>query len=165
ELPGDSTIRYAAFLRDISEKVALQAQLLERERLASLGMAASILAHEIGNPLNNVSLEAQLLERKLKKGITPGAERAQSILEEVERLKRLLDDFRSLSRSSHHSFESCDLAEIGDYTVLQLQEQAKQNRVVIERSLTRGSAIVQGQPDKLRQVALNLAQNAIEAMP
>src|SRR5690606_3281751 len=113
ELPPDSPVRYAAFLRDISEKVEMQAQLLEQERLASLGMASSILAHEIGNPLNNISLEAQLLRRRMNKVAEPGAVRANNILDEVERLKRLLDEFRSVARSRQGAFESCDLADVG----------------------------------------------------
>lgn len=165
ELPGDEPVRFAAFLRDISEKTALQEQLLERERLASLGMAASILAHEIGNPLNNISLEAQLLERRMKKAADAGVERARSILDEVGRLSRLLDEFRSVSRANSGVFQRCDLADIGDYTALHLHEEARRAKVRLERAIERGRAVVLGHPDKLRQVALNLAKNALEAMP
>jgi two-component system, LuxR family, sensor kinase FixL len=165
ELPGDSPIRYAAFLRDISEKTALQAQLLERERLASLGMAASILAHEIGNPLNNIYLEAQLLERRLKKSADVNADRSKNIMAEVSRLVRLLDEFRSVSRAHQRSFEPCDLAEIADYTAAQVETQARTNGVSIQSEAGRSAIPVLGSPDKLRQVALNLAKNAIEAMP
>lgn len=88
ELPPDSPVRYAAFLRDISEKSEMQAKLLEQERLASLGMASSILAHEVGNPLNSIGLEAQLLSRRMNKTADPGAPRIGNILEEIERLRR-----------------------------------------------------------------------------
>jgi hypothetical protein len=88
-----------------------------------------------------------------------------NILDEVERLKRLLDDFRSVARSQQRAFEPCDLAEIGDYTARHVDQQARNARVDLERNVERGVAVVQGHPDKLRQVALNLAKNAIEAMP
>ena len=61
ELRGQGRVRYGAFLRDISEKVSLQEQLIERERLAAMGSAAAMLAHEIGNPLNNMYIQAQIL--------------------------------------------------------------------------------------------------------
>jgi two-component system, LuxR family, sensor kinase FixL len=165
ELPGDSPVRYAAFLRDISEKTTLQAKLMERERLASLGMAASILAHEIGNPLNNIYLEAQLLSRRLKKADDPASARTKNIMDEVGRLVRLLDEFRSVSRAHQPSFETCDLAELGDYTRDHLEAQARSCGVSIACDMEYGAAYVLGHPDKLRQVALNLAKNALEAMP
>lgn len=165
ELPPDSPVRYAAFLRDISEKSEMQAKLLEQQRLASLGMASSILAHEVGNPLNNIGLEAQLLSRRMKKTADPSAARIGNILDEIERLRRLLDEFRSVARVHQHAFEPCDLADVGDYTVRQIEQQAKDFRIVLERKVEWGRAVVQGHPDKLRQVALNLAKNAIEAMP
>lgn len=165
ELPADSPVRYAAFLRDISEKVQMQAQLLEQERLASLGMASSILAHEIGNPLNNISLEAQLLRRRLNKVAEASAVRANNILDEVERLKRLLDEFRSVARAQQGVFERCDLAEIGDYIVRHIEGQARAARVDLQQQIEWRVAFVRGNPDKLRQVALNLTKNAIEAMP
>lgn len=165
ELPPDSPVRYAAFLRDISEKVQMQTQLLEQERLASLGMASSILAHEIGNPLNNISLETQLLVRRMRKNADPSESRANNIMDEVERLKRLLDDFRSVARSQRGAFERCDLADVGDYTAKHISEQARASMVKLKKELEWGVALVQGHPDRLRQVALNLAKNAIEAMP
>ena len=165
ELPPDSPVRYAAFLRDISEKSEMQAKLLEQERLASLGMASSILAHEVGNPLNNIGLEAQLLSRRMKKTDDPSAPRIASILEEIERLRRLLDDFRSVARAHQRAFEPCDLADIVDYTARHIEQQARDSRIVLERKVEWGAAVVQGHPDKLRQVAPNLAKNAIEAMP
>lgn len=165
ELPSDSPVRYAAFLRDISEKSEMQAKLLEQQRLASLGMASSILAHEVGNPLNNMGLEAQLLSRRMKKAEDPNAFRVGNILDEIERLRRLLDDFRSVARAHQRAFEPCDLADIGDYTARHIEQQARDARVVLERNVEWGKAVVQGHPDKLRQVAINLAKNAIEAMP
>lgn len=166
-LPHDEPIRYAAFLRDISEKAALQERLLEKERLASLGMAASILAHEIGNPLNNMYLEAQLLERRLKKRHPqPGEEaRAARIMDEIKRLVRLLEEFRHASRVSDAPVETCNLAEIGNYAALRVMEQARAANVHVQCQFSEGEVAVNGRFDKLKQVAVNLVKNAIEAMP
>ncbi len=166
EVPPPGNVRYAAFLRDISDKIALQEQLLERERLASLGMAASILAHEIGNPLNNMYLEAQLLQRRLRSGaLTPASAGVRRIMDEVERLGRLLEEFRSVSRSGQAPNELCDLAEVAEYVASHLAAAADGARVRIEREFPPEPVQVQGRPDKLRQAVMNLAKNGLEAMP
>ncbi|MCS6926003.1 MAG: PAS domain S-box protein, partial [Candidatus Binatia bacterium] len=64
EVRVGSDVRYGAFIRDISDKVRLQEQLLERERLAAIGTTAAKLVHEIGNPLNSMFMAAQLLQRR-----------------------------------------------------------------------------------------------------
>ena len=58
----DADVQYAAFIRDISEKAKLQDQLMERERLATIGTTAAKIGHELANPLNGMSLTIQLLE-------------------------------------------------------------------------------------------------------
>lgn len=70
-----------------------------------------------------------------------------------------------MARAHQRAFEPCDLADIGDYTARHIDQQARDSRIVLERKVEWGKAFVQGHPDKLRQVALNLAKNAIEAMP
>ena len=67
EIRMEDQVQYAALIRDISERVQLQERLLERERLAMLGTTAATLVHEIGNPLNSMSVAIQLLQRRLGK--------------------------------------------------------------------------------------------------
>jgi PAS domain S-box-containing protein len=102
ELKMDQKVRYGAFIRDISEKVRLQEQLVERERLAAVGTIAAKLAHEIGNPLNGMSMNVQLLERRLTRNDNDGDERSlgyiRNIQGEIDRLTLLLQDFRAMSR-------------------------------------------------------------------
>ena len=98
----EAEVRYSAFIRDISEKVQLQERLLERERLAAIGTTAATFAHEVGNPLNGMSLTAQILERRLAKRpeqvedniITP----LRTLMSEIRCLSLLLDEFRTLAR-------------------------------------------------------------------
>src|SRR5690606_33144352 len=84
-LEVDPSAQYAAFIRDITEKTDLQKRAIEQERLAAVGMMASMFAHEVGNPLNNIYLHAQMIERRLQ-ALDPGEQiqsGMSSILEQV----------------------------------------------------------------------------------
>jgi two-component system sensor kinase FixL len=82
EIHTDQEVHYAAFIRDISEKVRLQEQLLDNERLATIGATAAKLAHEIGNPLNSMSITLQLLQRRLRS--------YETVLDDAEKLKQVV---------------------------------------------------------------------------
>jgi nitrogen-specific signal transduction histidine kinase len=67
KVASGSEVNYAAFIRDITEKTKLQHQAVESERLVTIGTMAAKFGHELGNPLNGMSLTIQLLEQRLKK--------------------------------------------------------------------------------------------------
>lgn len=160
--------KYAAFVRDISDAVSLQNALVERERLATVGATASMLAHEIGNPLNNLFLHAQLMQRRLKHQTDPDPKllgALETCSHEVGRLHRLLDEFRALSRREKPKKERVDLAGLAADVVSHQVALKSSGRITIERDLPSGLPPVSADSDKLKQVALNLLQNAAEAMP
>ncbi len=89
---GDGA-RYGAFIRDVSEKARLQGELMERERAAKVGTTASMLVHEIGNPLNNMALQLQALRRKVARtDVEDAVAKVDSCLGEAARLSRLVQD-------------------------------------------------------------------------
>jgi len=100
EFAVGSEVRYGAFIRDISDKVRLQAQVVEKERLAAIGTTAAKLVHEVGNPLNGMAVATQLLQRRLDKQRESFDEKVwatvQSLRGEIVRLSHLLQEFRSL---------------------------------------------------------------------
>lgn len=168
ELAPGSEGKYAAFIRDISEAVRLQNALVERERLATVGATASMLAHEIGNPLNNLFLHAQLMQRRLKQQDEPDPKMLSALdtcSHEVGRLHRLLDEFRALSRREKLRKERIDLAGLASDLVSHQVALKSSGRIQVERELPSGLPLVSADADKLKQVALNLMQNAAEAMP
>src|SRR5262249_38628893 len=109
EFAVGSDVRYGAFIRDISEKVHLQQQLLERERLAAIGTTVAKRVHEIGNPLNGMAVATQLLQRRLDRQREVLDEKAlaavHSLRGEIVRLSHLLQEFRSLSRQQQFAFQ------------------------------------------------------------
>jgi two-component system sensor kinase FixL len=168
EMPAKGRTRYAAFLRDISETVALKDQLVERERLAAMGSAAAILGHEIGNPLNNMSLQAQLLKRTLDKdpkGLSKYGEDVDAIMEEIQRLVCILEEFRQLARRGRTPPKPTRLGPLVHAVAKQLVPLASQNDVQISVKASEDARPVMANADRLKQVFLNLCKNAIEAMP
>ncbi|MEM7160438.1 MAG: PAS domain S-box protein [Myxococcota bacterium] len=161
--------RYGAFIRDISDKVSLQERLLERERLAAVGTTAASFAHEVGNPLNGMYMHAQLLERRLGKselGVDPKiGDSMSSLLAQTQRLRHLLDEFRSLARRPQFSVTPTDLVTVVRDVVSAetpaLNIRGIQARLEVPPQL-RAIFI---DTEKLRQVLLNLIKNAADAMP
>lgn len=167
ELKTDTEVAYAAFIRDISDKVELQKKLLEGERLAAIGTTAATFAHEIGNPLNGMYLNMQLLQRRLARAELP--EQAVSSMavcvSEVERLRDLLSEFRSLSRRQSFHFEPVDVASLLDDVVAGQRADCEAHGVRIESSVLAALPTVHADASKVKQVVLNLCKNSVEAMP
>jgi two-component system sensor kinase FixL len=159
-------VRYGAFIRDVSDKVRMQSDLVDRERLAAVGTTASMLVHEIGNPLNNMALQLQVLRRKLAKLDGLEAEALQTVDAcslEIDRLSRLVQEFRALSGRRKIVRRETVVADLVESV---LTNYLRQSAVVtVERRFEDANASVFADPDKVQQVILNLCQNAIEAMP
>lgn len=161
---GDGT-RYGAFIRDVSDKVRLQGALMERERSATVGTTASMLVHEIGNPLNNMALQLQALKRRVSKleDSKQGVAKVDACLNEIERLSRLVQEFRALSGRRRIVRRPIVLTELLE-TVLANMVRLHRG-VAVRRDFSDDSAQVMADADKMQQVILNLCHNAVEAMP
>jgi two-component system sensor kinase FixL len=169
EFAVGSAVRYGAFIRDISDKVRLQEQVVERERLAAIGTTAAKLVHEIGNPLNGMAVTAQLLQRRLdrqREGLDEKVQAAVRALRgEIGRLAGLLQEFRSLSRQQPFAFAPTNLrAVVHEVVTTELPHWAERG-VRIKQPQPDELPPVLGDGDKLKQVVLNLCKNAVEAMP
>jgi signal transduction histidine kinase len=154
--------------RHAQDKADLQRALAERERLASIGQTAAMLAHEIGNPLNTMILTARVVERRLNKlvgvdvsGIVKLVETCQR---EIERLSELLAEFRELSRQRDLRLEPLCLVELVESVVDLQRRELEAGQVDVHVELAR-ELIVLANAEKMTQVLINLCKNSIEAMP
>ena len=159
-------VRYVALIRDVSERVRLQADILHAERLATLGTTAAMLAHEVGNPLNGLSLNLTLLERHLSRSGAAADDTASMLMStlktDLERLGRLLTEVRGYSRHIRLELRQTRLIHVVE-DVLRLQVLG--SGIQVARSFGAKLPEIVADADKLKQVFLNLFKNAVEAMP
>jgi signal transduction histidine kinase len=137
----------------------------ERDRLAALGQMAAGLAHEVKNPLGAIKGAAQLLSDPRDHSRLGGveAEFVGIILEEVERLDRVVGSVLDYARPSKGELGAVDLNAVVRRTVTVLaSDRAEECEIVTE--LADGLPPVRADAEQLRQVLINLVRNAVQAM-
>lgn len=160
---------------DITEQVraAEQVQRLgriarERERLADLGAIAARLVHDLGNPISGLSMQAQLLIRRVRKQRRPAAESllqpAERILHAVERLNILIRGFMDFAREQRLEIEDVDVAVLVRSVLDLWAVQQGDGGVTLELVCDPRVGTVRGDESKLRRVLENLVKNAIDAI-
>lgn len=136
-------------------------ELAESERIASLGVLAGGLAHEIKNPLASLQMGLYLLERQ-------GADGAK--LKRIRRDVRRIDDIVSglLRYTDHEPVGRADLVDVRPIIsdcVAELRPLAEDRRAIINERYAHGSAAVLGLPDQIRLIVSNILTNAIDSIP
>jgi signal transduction histidine kinase len=147
-----------------------QERVIQQEKMAVLGTFASGLAHEVRNPLNSISLQLTVLERRIARTapalVPQSGELLQVIRDEVRRLDRLVGDFLLFARSGRLAESSGDLDAVAAGVVALVAPEGDASGVSID--LVRVGEPARGlrlDPEKMKQVVLNLVRNAIEAQP
>ncbi len=147
-----------------------QARIIQSEKMAVVGTFASGLAHEVRNPLNSIALQLSIVERRvapLPAGLAGEIKELVAVIrEEVKRLDNLVGDFLQFSRSNRVQYRPTALDALVDEVARLLRPEARAAGVTLRRQRI-GAAIpdLRVDPEKIKQVAINLLQNAIEAMP
>jgi len=149
---------------------ATQAQLITSERVAVTGQIAAGVTHEIRTPLNSLAINVQLLRRELSaEAAAPSLGEilgALATLEyEITRINRILEEFVNFARLPTPRFERVEPVPLVENVLALLGPQATAAGVSVESRPAGSVPSVRGDPDQLRQVFLNLAQNALQAMP
>jgi len=157
------------FLRDDSREPNLRQMLREKEQMAAIGTAASILAHEIGNPLNGISATVQLLEHCLSRPSLPSAESMRSsvhdLKSEVKRLTALLNEFKNIAWPQKLAPGPVDLKRLIQQLVGQVEERSSRQNVEVFVECQAELPLLNGDDDKLKQALLQVLDNALDAMP
>jgi signal transduction histidine kinase len=147
----------------VLESSQLFERMKERDRLAALGEMAAGLAHEIRNPLGAIKGAAQYLDPTGRPGDEGNL--LQVIVEEVNRLNGVVTEFLDYARPIKSQLAPINLNDILQRTVTLLQSQGLPPGVSIDLQLGEDLPPAQGDAEQLKQVFINLAFNAIQAMP
>jgi two-component system sensor histidine kinase HydH len=145
------------------DRERLRDELRRSEHLASLGMLLAKVAHEVRNPLAGIRSTAQLWERLPQESRTPESLRA--MIQAVDRLDALVSQLLYFSRSENTTRQGVDLNGVVREACELLRAQAAEQNVRLEIELAPDLPQIRGSAPALRQVVLNLATNALQAMP
>ena len=151
-----------------SEKRELARRAQMAEKLAAVGTMTAGLSHEIRNPLNAAALQLSVLERRVQK--LPEAEQAplleplHLVRDEIRRLDHILEDFLQFARPREFRAQRLKVIPVLDRVLDLLEGAAQQRGVQVLRSF-QPVPPVPGDEERLRQVVMNLALNAVEAVP
>ncbi len=167
EIGGERAV--LAFARDVTERKAIQNRLAEAERLTALGVLSAGVAHEINNPLAYVLLNLEYLRRELP-NVVAHPERISDLLVRVhdafhgaERVATIVRDLRTFARGDDSVRGPVDLIEVVE-AALNIASSTLNHRARLTREYA-GSPTVEGNPNRLEQVFLNLLLNAAQAIP
>jgi PAS domain S-box-containing protein len=163
--------RFAVILSDVTRDKQTTAARIESERTSSILLLAAGVAHELGNPLNSLTIHLQLIERRLKKlkaaGEKDGEALASSIQvcqEEVQRLDGIISNFLEAIRPRPPDLAETNLSEILA-EVLRFQHNEFADRgIKVEAETPDELPVIMADRNQLKQVFFNITKNAIEAM-
>ncbi|HEV3041791.1 MAG TPA: ATP-binding protein [Candidatus Angelobacter sp.] len=148
---------------DITERIELESQLTQAEKMSSIGLLAAGVAHEVNTPLAVISSYAQMLQKQVN-----GDERVAGVLDKITRqtfrASEIVNNLLNFSRTSSTEFSDINLNKIISETIALLEHQFKMSQIKLEIDLDLNLPLVHGNAGKLQQVFLNLFVNAKDAM-
>jgi len=140
-------------------------ELLQSKKLAAIGTLASGVAHELNNPLNNIYISAQILEKEAGDSCSPMVrEILDDIVGQTVRVKKIVGDLLEYARGKEPRFAEVELHELirGVYNRLKLTMDTEQVNFVLNS--TSDKIMIKADREQLERVFINLFTNAIEAM-
>jgi two-component system, NtrC family, sensor kinase len=149
---------------DITERVELEAQLTQADKLSSIGLLAAGVAHEVNTPLAVISSYAQMLSKQLQ-GDPQRSGLLEKITRQTFRASEIVNNLLNFSRTSGTEFSDVQVNKIIIDTLALLEHQFKTSKITVQDDLADRLPDIQGNPGRLQQVFLNLFLNAKDAMP
>ncbi|MBI5693405.1 MAG: PAS domain-containing protein [Verrucomicrobia bacterium] len=160
--------RFAVILTDVTAEKASTEERIANERTSSILLLAAGVAHELGNPLNSLTIHLQLVERKLKKlraskDTDSLAESIAICRDEVTRLDGIISNFLEAIRPRPPDLADTDLSDVVAEVLRVQHREFADRRVAIEVESPR-VPLVLADRNQIKQVVFNITKNALEAM-
>lgn len=164
--------RTSALKAEIAERKRLEAGKIQAERMATVGVMAAEVAHEIRNPLGAIALNLDLIQKEisalaLTSSHAPeeGGVLVSEMREEVQRIQHVLEDYLQFARLPKPQLEPVDLQDLLEHKLAFMRGTLEQSGITLRTSFDPSLKTVSADPEQLWQATLNLIRNGIEAMP
>ena len=162
ETEGPSVVM---LLEDLSERIRLEQQLIQSEKLAGMGQLAASLAHELGNPLSIMSATLQYLYQRLQQNNDALADNMAVILDNLQRMDELLKTLAGFMGPEQPHIECLDLHQTLSHVLTFVAKEAEGHQVTIHTDFEPMLCPCKADHRQLKQVFLSLFKNTLEAMP
>jgi two-component system, NtrC family, sensor kinase len=149
---------------DITQRVELEAQLSQADKLSSIGLLAAGVAHEVNTPLAVISSYTQMLAKQLQ-GDTQKSGLLEKITRQTFRASEIVNNLLNFSRTSGTEIGDVDVNKVIAETLALLEHQFKVAKVTVHSEPAPELSPIKGNAGRLQQVFLNLFLNAKDAMP
>jgi signal transduction histidine kinase len=165
---GD-VVRGIEILHDVSEREQMMHELVQTRALALLGKYCAELTHEIKNPLNSIAIQIHLMQRfaeqargKLKEDMQ---DTVRVLREEVERLNNLSREYLQITKAPPLEMRIGSIPELLNETIELVRPMLSLSKVVLKTEIQNNLQEILVDRDRMKQVFLNIINNAVDAMP
>jgi two-component system, NtrC family, sensor kinase len=157
--PGSVVI----LIEDVTEQRMLEAQIIQNDKMASIGQLVSGVAHELNNPLTSIAGLAELLLERRPHPEFP-REHLRVIHDQAERAGRIVRNLLTFARKGVAEKTAVDLNDVVTRTSLLIVYKLQLHRIELDSELSADPVVVLGDRYELQQVLLNLVTNAVQAV-
>jgi signal transduction histidine kinase len=154
--------------KDITKRKQAEEELIQTEKMISLGQLAASVVHEVNNPLAGIMVYVKLFQKKYRdnKMQEESTERQLDKMEkELDRTTRIIRNLLTFARQSEPSMNPVDINKIIDASLLLVENQINLENIGLTKNFDPDLPPVLADFDKIQQVLINIILNAIQAMP
>jgi PAS domain S-box-containing protein len=156
---------YLHVVRDVTDKKLMEMQLIQSEKMASVGELAAGVAHEINNPLSGILSNAEFLQEEIPEEETERHEEIREIMANSERIRVIVRDLLSFSRQKDSElFGPVDVAKVIQASLNLTMHQMTLDNIRVIRKVPEDLPLVHGNANKIEQVLINVLSNARYAL-
>ncbi|MBW5469552.1 histidine kinase [Brevibacillus formosus] len=157
-------VENSLLFQDVSEKIKIEAQLIQSAKMAAIGEMAAGIAHELNSPLTAILGNSQLLMREMTDADAPAAPLMKDIYQCGVRCKKIIQNLLTFSRQEEYLFSTTSIDEVVEDVLGLIGYQLSVSGLTITREMSEPPLLFHGSRHQIEQIVINLLLNARDAV-